>query len=104
MVGVSVQEVIPAIPELIKTIRTCPVCLRSEDVRISGRKGNTTQYLCKFCETYFIPSTVYNTHKKIWHDKIFWKRIRLLTKHLSVRYRYDSSLRKVINYQYYFNE
>ena len=73
------------VPTALRTNRTCPVCLRSEDVRISGKKGTTTQYLCKFCQTYFIPSTVNNERKKIWHDKIFWKRIRLLHTWLSVK-------------------
>jgi len=73
------------------SLRKCPVCIRTDDVRISGKKANTTQYYCTFCKTYFIPSTVYNTHKKIWHDKIFWKRIRLFIDHLNGQIDYEES-------------
>ena len=65
--------------------KLCPVCLSKEDVRIAGKKGNIHQYLCKNCGTYFIPHTVHNEHKKIWHDKIKWKRIRHLEKWLGFK-------------------
>jgi transposase-like protein len=63
----------------------CPVCVSNDDVRIAGKKGNVHQYLCKNCDTYFIPHTVYNIRKKIWHDKIKWKRIRHLEKYLGLK-------------------
>lgn len=58
--------------------KICPTCHSLEYVRIAGKKENVQQYLCTFDNTYFFPHTVANVHKKIWHDKIKWKKLRMI--------------------------
>lgn len=63
-----------------KNIRICPVCMVHLEVRVSGKQGDDYQYFCKDCKTYFIPKTLNNPQKKIWHDRIRYKRLRRIEK------------------------
>ena|SRR5215212_3556137 len=74
--------------------RKCPVCCLDDDVRISGKKGNQRQYYCKTCGFYFIPTTVHSEHRKIWHDKIKYARIRMLIRYLGFKNKNKNLIKK----------